>query len=434
MMARACCRSSSCWCCSRRPPGAHPRRRARRRAGGAGATPAETIALRTRYFGAENVDPRTGAVRRDRVIMSWFGVTNFAMAIRGHVVLLDAWVPRGAHSGYVPSSPRELAALRPEAIFIGHAHFDHAADAVPIAQASGATIVGSAEQCAELRGRAPTMPPRCVEALPAGAAPGTAAEVHALRGVKARIVKHLHSAAKGPGGGRDGLPRARHAAAVDDAARPPAHARGHGPPRRPRAGRRGRHRALPLRGRRLLLRLERLRRPARRRRARGFETLRALRPVDLQVGAIQGFNQITNGMRDPRQYIEAIRPACSCPPTTTTGSRGSRRRARTTARRLTTSCEDPGRAAPGRALHRRPHRLRPPAGPHLPGPPRPGPPRAQLRRRRAAARRAARRPRRRRRGLGPPRRMTARAGRRRRVRPRRAAPRAGPRRAPVPRA
>ena len=42
----------------------------------------------------------------------------------------------------------ELAALSPEAIFIGHAHFDHAADATPIALASGATLVGTAEQCA----------------------------------------------------------------------------------------------------------------------------------------------------------------------------------------------------------------------------------------------------------------------------------------------
>src|SRR4051794_14787941 len=164
------------------------------------ADDSQTIALRQKYFGAGNVDPATGAVRRDKVIISWFGVTNFAMAIRGHVVLLDAWVPRGAHSGYVPSSPAELAALRPESIFIGHAHFDHAADAVPIAQASGATLIGSAEQCAALRSRADAMTaPRCVEALPPNAPPGTRAEIPgAIRGVEATIVKHLHSAGKSP--------------------------------------------------------------------------------------------------------------------------------------------------------------------------------------------------------------------------------------------
>jgi hypothetical protein len=44
-----------------------------------------------------------------------------------------------------------------------------------------------------------------------------------------------------------------------------------------------------------------------------FDALRALRPVDVQVGAIQGFNQLTNGMRDPRMYIEAIRPSLFVP-------------------------------------------------------------------------------------------------------------------------
>ena len=51
------------------------------------------------------------------------------MAMRGQVFLLDAWVPRGTHSGYVATSPAELAALKPRATFIGHGHFDHAADA-----------------------------------------------------------------------------------------------------------------------------------------------------------------------------------------------------------------------------------------------------------------------------------------------------------------
>ena len=96
-------------------------RRARRRpataalAGSAGGAPAQdadpvprlrgraaTVTARRRVFGAANVDARTGAVRRDRVILSWFGVTNFAMAIRGHVVLLDAWVARGRAFGLRP--------------------------------------------------------------------------------------------------------------------------------------------------------------------------------------------------------------------------------------------------------------------------------------------------------------------------------------------
>ena len=274
----------------------------------------ETIALRQRYFGAQNVDPQTGAVRRDRVILSWFGVTNFAMAIRGHVVLLDAWVPRGTHSGYVPASPEELALLRPEAIFIGHAHFDHAADSVPIAQASGATIVGSAEQCAELRGRAPSLPPRCVEALAPAAPPGTAAGVAVLRGVETTAVKHVHSGAREPDGSDAGgyhvpvtpppsTTQLEHPATPQDMAQLVDHAPD------AEAG------TVLYRFRfgDFSLLWNDSAGPLSDDAPEAFDVLRSLRPIDVQVGAIQGFNQITNGMRDPRQYIEAFAPALFVP-------------------------------------------------------------------------------------------------------------------------
>ena len=273
------------------------------------ASLADTVAARQRHFGARNVDPRTGAVRRDRVILSWFGVTNFAMAIRGHVVLLDAWVPRGASSGYVPTSPAELAALDPRYVFIGHAHFDHAADAVPIADASGAALVGSAEQCAELRGRMPALPPRCIAALPAGAAPGTVRRTRVLPGVRTKIVKHLHSGPTSPDGYHVPVTPPPSTTSLEHPPTPQdlAHLVDHAPDAE--AGS-------------VLYRF----------RVGGFsmvwhdsagplvdeapqalEALRTLRPVDVQVGAIQGFNQITNGMRDPRTYIEALRPSLFVP-------------------------------------------------------------------------------------------------------------------------
>ena len=273
----------------------------------AGASDAQTIALRQKYFGAANVDPRSGAVRRDKLIMSWFGVTNFAMAIRGHVVLLDAWVPRGGHSGYVPSSPAELAALRPEAIFIGHAHFDHAADAVPIAQAAGATIVGSAEQCAALRSRADQMTaPRCVEALAEGAPPGALADIPgAIRGVEATIVKNLHSAGKAPDGS-DGYhvpvtpppstTQLEHPPTPEDMAQLVEHA-----PDSEAGTVLYRFRVGDL-----SLLWNDSAGPLADEAPQVFDTFRSLRPIDIHVGAIQGFNQITNGMRDPRMYIEAL--------------------------------------------------------------------------------------------------------------------------------
>ena len=44
-----------------------------------------------------------------------------------------------------------------------------------------------------------------------------------------------------------------------------------------------------------------------------LRVMRELRPIDVQVGAIQGFNQFTNGMRDVRTYIEALAPATFVP-------------------------------------------------------------------------------------------------------------------------
>lgn len=265
----------------------------------------ETVQLRRRYFGAENVDA-TGAVRKDRVILSWVGVVNFAMAIRGRVVLLDAWVPRGGTTGYVPSSPQELAALRPEAIFIGHAHFDHAADAVPIAVASGATLVGSADQCAELLSRvSAAMPPRCVSGLPSGSAPGTRAPVDVLRGVGTDIFQSLHSAPAAPDL-QDGLH-------VPVLPLPSTTQLEHPPTPQDLAHIVG---ALPdAEAGTVLYRFEvgdfsmvwnDSAGPLTDEAPTALARLQELRPVDLHIGAIQGFGQFTNGMRDIRQYIEAV--------------------------------------------------------------------------------------------------------------------------------
>jgi len=252
------------------------------------------IATRRRFFGPANVNPRTGAVRRNRVILSWFGVTNFAMAIDGRVVLLDAWVPRGAHSGYVPTSPQELAALRPEVILIGHAHFDHAADAVPIAAASGARLVGTAEHCSDFRRRAPILPPPCREVIPSGAPPGTTSRVK-LAGVRTKVMKHLHSAVTGPDGYH--LP-VLPLPAPTTILNPPTpedmrHLFGHLPD--DEGG------ALVYRFRvgKFTLAWHDSSGPLIDRSPETLAALRRLGSVDVQVGAIQGFNQITNGMRDP---------------------------------------------------------------------------------------------------------------------------------------
>jgi L-ascorbate metabolism protein UlaG (beta-lactamase superfamily) len=271
------------------------------------AAPSERVAARVRFFGAGNVDPRTGAIRKDRVLLTWFGVTNFAMAVRGHVVLLDAWVPRGTHSGYVPTTPAELAALGPEYIVLGHAHFDHAADAVPIAQASGATLVGTGEHCLDLKGRGAVS---CIDAVPVGAPPGTTRDVALVKGLQATVLKHVHSGTEAPAGSphlpvtpQPSTTSVEHPVAPADLVEFLGH--------------------LPdSEGGTLLWRF----------RLGGFtlvwhdssgplpekapgvlDQLRALGPVDVELGAIQGFDQFTNGMRDPMLYLDAIHAATFVP-------------------------------------------------------------------------------------------------------------------------
>lgn len=108
----------------------------------------DTIAARQRFFGAENVDERTGRPVKDKVILSWLTNTTFAVAIKGHVLLLDSFatrleVARGRTSFVI----KDLVDLKPEAIFLGHGHGDHADNAAYIAAKSGARIYASPETC-----------------------------------------------------------------------------------------------------------------------------------------------------------------------------------------------------------------------------------------------------------------------------------------------
>ncbi|MCQ8895514.1 MBL fold metallo-hydrolase [Limnobacter humi] len=132
--------------------------------------PAET---RPQVFGVNNfkplpaapqVDPVTQAAR-DRILgpnavdqstvkLWWVGVSSFIVAGQGHVFLLDAWEIVGLHANYVPIGREELAAIKPEAILVGHGHFDHAADVGYVAGHSGAVVVAGSTVCDLARQRA----------------------------------------------------------------------------------------------------------------------------------------------------------------------------------------------------------------------------------------------------------------------------------------
>lgn len=163
---------------------------------------AALVKARQHFFGAENVNEKTGKVREDRVIFSWFGVASFAVAARGRVFFLDSYIYRLADKrAYVPATVQDLVDVKPEAIFIGHGHGDHADNAAYIAKLTGATIYGAAEHCTAMQGDAERLfgagnPVNCQTITTAGSAPG--AEVKALSALEPDLCitafKHIHSA------------------------------------------------------------------------------------------------------------------------------------------------------------------------------------------------------------------------------------------------
>ena len=268
-----------------------------------------TVEARRRFFGPANVDPVTGAVRRDRVIMSWFGVAGYAAALNGHVVLIDAWVARGSHSDYVPTSPEELAALDPEYIFIGHGDFDHAADAAEIAAASGAAIVGTPEHCESIRQRAPDDAKiKCEFVAPEGAPPGFVKELKLIPGVDVTAVTHIHSSFESPefqDGGR--LPCIPIWNAMDTVENPPepgdvAHLFQHVPDER------GGNVLYQFRIGRLAIAWHDTTGKLMEDAPQVLDALRSLPATDVHFGAVLAFGQVTNCFRSLRMYIDALSP------------------------------------------------------------------------------------------------------------------------------
>ncbi|HEX8051643.1 MAG TPA: MBL fold metallo-hydrolase [Thermoleophilaceae bacterium] len=282
--------------------------------------PAETIKARQHFFGAENV-AADGTLPRGRVILSWFSVASFAAAIDGHAVLLDTYIHKGEdRPNYVPTTTDELAALRPEAIFIGHGHYDHASTAGQLAARTNATVVGTPEHCDQTRAQAEAyaghvLPIRCVEAVDRGSAPG--AEVRELRplgdDVCVSVLKHVHSAAEPPDAEhRD--PQLLPPPLIDPTlvlVHPP------GPSAVPglanTAGDEGSSLLYQFRVGRFALVWNDSSGPLRERAPQVFDVMRRLPATDVELNAVVGFNNPTNGVRDPVDYIDAIRPKVMYP-------------------------------------------------------------------------------------------------------------------------
>ncbi|MFI9503850.1 MBL fold metallo-hydrolase [Nocardia sp. NPDC052566] len=270
-----------------------------------------TVAARQRFFGQEAVDAETGAVRADRVVLSWVGCTTYALAMGGSVFLLDAWVPRLTSTGYVPATPQDLADLAPEALFIGHGHFDHAGDAGRIAQASGAVVYGTAEHGTNILAQVADPGFRTVALGDAGTQPGERHDF-TVGAVEVTAIRHVHSgptAPERPGGSGPFFPMPELCPLVQY---PPSLAgllqnvpRLNDPE--------GGSVLYQFRVPGFALLWHDSAGPLTEKAPQVFDILGGLPHTDLHLGAVQGFNQFTNGLRDPRRYIEAVAPTVFVP-------------------------------------------------------------------------------------------------------------------------
>lgn len=168
------------------------------------ANPA-TVAARQKFFGTQNVDPHSGAVDSSKVIFSWITNASFAAAVKGHVMLLDTYVTRlEVTPGRTPFVIQDLLDLQPEALFIGHGHFDHADNAAYISAQTGATIYATPETCDNMaidatnnftRGYTNVATVSCVSLTDRGSLPGSQiVKVNQFEPeVSIKAFKHLHS-------------------------------------------------------------------------------------------------------------------------------------------------------------------------------------------------------------------------------------------------
>ncbi len=154
------------------------------------------LKARQKFFGIENVDVDTGAVKKDKVITSWLTNTTYITSIMGNVILLDSYISRPElpttplDRRYAPFLPQDLVDAKPVAIFLGHGHGDHAHNGAFIAKWTGATIYASPETCFSMQADVTRMfndpnlinggakivpdgdPVNCVGVVPAGSRPG----------------------------------------------------------------------------------------------------------------------------------------------------------------------------------------------------------------------------------------------------------------------
>lgn len=83
-----------------------------------------------------------GPMPKDRnvLVLRWLATSNFEIAYRDNVFLLDAYYDRTPPARPLGFNFKDMK--KATAIFVGHAHDDHISDAVTVAQQTGARVFG----------------------------------------------------------------------------------------------------------------------------------------------------------------------------------------------------------------------------------------------------------------------------------------------------
>ena len=180
------------------------------RAGAAPAAAPNVVKARQLVFGTENVNARTGEVDKENVVFSWLTNATLAASIHGRIVLLDTYVHRAETvPGRTPFVVEDLVSLKPEALFLGHGHFDHADNAAFLSGKLKIPIYASAETCIDMQtdaralfnaGTIDASHVDCHDVTSFGSEPGAeAVTISALEPVASiTAFRHLHSGTSYP--------------------------------------------------------------------------------------------------------------------------------------------------------------------------------------------------------------------------------------------
>jgi hypothetical protein len=77
----------------------------------------------------------------DTMVLRWLANANYEISYRGRVFVFDTYFDRKARNRPIGFSAAQVN--RADAIFIGHAHFDHISDVAAVQRQTGAPVVGA---------------------------------------------------------------------------------------------------------------------------------------------------------------------------------------------------------------------------------------------------------------------------------------------------